>query len=324
MKITNNQDIALPLAVWLLNDEYDYISNPNYISVTTLMKPIKQIVLAQRVPLESKGFDLSDLIASRMGTALHDSIEKAINTNMSKALRTLGYPKDVIERILVNPTPEQVSLVQDPIVLWTEQRTLMEVGKWTVGGKFDLVAEGIVQDYKSTSAYSWIYGGRDEDHRLQLSIYRWLNQDKITEDYGIINYIFTDWMKSSAAQNPKYPPSRLMSKTLALTEPKKIQQWVENKLALLDKYGQAEESEIPECTPEELWMSEPAFKYYADPTKTSGKSTKNFDSLAEANMHRATKGGVGVVKTIPGEPKKCGYCPAFEVCKQKDRYNLTP
>jgi hypothetical protein len=323
MKITNNQDIALPLAVWLLNDEYDYISNPNYISVTTLMKPVKQIILAQRVPLESKGFDLSDLIASRMGTALHDSIEKAINTNMSKALGTLGYPKGVIERILVNPTPEQVSLVQDPVVLWTEQRTLMEVGKWTVGGKFDLVAEGIVQDYKSTSAYSWIYGGRDEDHRLQLSIYKWLNQDKITEDYGIINYIFTDWMKSSATQNPKYPPSRLMSKTLALTEPKKIQQWVENKLALLDKYGQAEESEIPECTLTDLWMSEPAFKYYADPAKTSGKSTKNFDSLAEANMHRATK-GVGIVKTIPGEPKKCGYCPAFEVCKQKDRYNLTP
>jgi hypothetical protein len=94
MNITNEKDIALPLAIWLLNDEYDYIDTPNYISVTTLMKPIKQIVLAQRVPAESKGFDLSDLIASRMGTALHDSIEKAINTNRSKALRMLGYPKD--------------------------------------------------------------------------------------------------------------------------------------------------------------------------------------------------------------------------------------
>ena len=72
MKITNEQDIALPMAIWLLNDEYDYIDNPNYISVTTLMKPIKQIVLAQRVPAEKKEFDIADLIASRMGTALHE------------------------------------------------------------------------------------------------------------------------------------------------------------------------------------------------------------------------------------------------------------
>lgn len=323
MKITNNQDIALPMAIWLLNDEYDYIDDPNYISVTTLMKPIKQIVLAQRVPAENKGFDLADLIASRMGTALHDSIEKAINTNMPKALRMLGYPKDVIGRILVNPTPEQVSLVQYPIVLWTEQRTMKTVGKWTLGGKFDLVADGIIQDYKSTSSYSWMYGNRNEDHRLQLSIYKWLNPGKIIEDYGIINYIFTDWMKSSAAQNPKYPPSRLMSKTLVLTEPPLIQQWVETKLALLDKYSTAAEKDIPECTPEELWMSEPAYKYYANADKTDGKSSKNFDTLHEANLHRATK-NVGVVKTILGEPKRCGYCPAFEVCKQKDRYNITP
>ena len=323
MNITNEKDIALPLAIWLLNDEYDYIDTPNYISVTTLMKPIKQIVLAQRVPPESKGFDLSDLIASRMGTALHDSIEKAINTNGSKALRMLGYPKDIIERILVNPTDEQLSSVQHPIVLWTEQRTMSTVGKWTVGGKFDLVAEGIVQDYKSTSSYSWMYGNRDEDHRLQLSIYKWLNQEKITEDYGIINFIFTDWMKSSAAQNPKYPASRLMSKNLVLTEPHLIQSWVENKLGLLDKYGSAEEEDIPECTSEELWMSESAFKYYADAAKTSAKSTKNFDTLAEANMYRATK-NVGIVRIIHGQPKRCAYCPAFVVCKQKDRYNFNP
>jgi hypothetical protein len=323
MKITNEQDIALPLAIWLLNDEYDYINNPNYISVTTLMKPIKQIVLAQRVPVEEQSLDLSELIASRMGTALHDSIEKAVNTNMSKALRLLGYPKSVIDRVFVNPTPEQLSLADDPIILWTEQRTINRVGKWTVGGKFDLVADGIIQDYKSTSAYSWMYGNRNEDHRLQLSIYKWLNPDKITEGYGIINYIFTDWMKSTAAQNPQYPPSRLMSKSLTLTEPHMIQIWIEHKLGLLDKYSKADEKDMPECTDEELWMSEPAYKYYADPTKTSGRSTKNFDTLAEANLHCFTK-KVGIVKTIPGEPKRCGYCPAFDVCKQKDRYNLNP
>lgn len=319
MKITNTHGIALPLAIWLLNDEYDYIDNPKYISATTLMKPLKQIILAKRVPVENRGFDLSELIAARMGTALHDSIEKAVNTNMSKALRMLGYSSHVISKVLVNPSPQQLAAMEDPIVLWTEIRSHREVGKWTVGGKFDLVAEGIPQDYKSTSAYSWMYGGRDEDHRLQLSIYKWLNPEKITEDYGIINYIFTDWMKATAAQNPKYPPSRLMSKNLALTEPSEIQQWAENKLGLIDKFMDAAEEKMPDCTQEELWMSDPAYKYYANPANTAGKSSKNFDNLAEANLHLKTK-GVGVVKTITSEPKRCGYCPAYEACKQKDRY----
>ena len=31
MKITNNSNISLSLAVWLLHDEYDYVNETNYI-----------------------------------------------------------------------------------------------------------------------------------------------------------------------------------------------------------------------------------------------------------------------------------------------------
>ena len=46
----------------------------------------------------------------------------------------------------------------DPVYhyLNVQQRTVKEVGKWKVGGKYDLVAEGVVQDNKSTSAYTWV------------------------------------------------------------------------------------------------------------------------------------------------------------------------
>jgi len=30
--------------------------------------------------------------------------------------------------------------------------------------------------------------------------------------------------------------------------------------------------------------------------------------------------GKGVIKEVPGEPKACGYCPAYAACTQKDRY----
>ena len=61
---------------------------------------------------------------------------------------------------------------------------------------------------------------------------------------------------------------------------------------------------------------------HPDPAKANdpaARSTKNFDNLAEANAFKAEK-GKGVVVTKLGEPKACEYCPAFDICKQKDAY----
>ena len=324
MKITNNFNISLSLAVWLLHDEYDYVNEPNYISVTTLMKPLRHIILPRRIPRELVEIDVSDFIARALGHSLHDSIEKSWVKGFRRSLTLLGYPEAVIDRVRINPTPEELAATPNAIPIYLEQRAKKTVtvnGKtWTVGGKFDMVAEGIVHDNKSTSAYTWVYGGRDEEHQQQGSLYRWLNPDKITEDFIRINYIFTDWQKSQAKQNPNYPQKRVESKDIVLLSEAEVQRWVEWKLQLVMKYWDAPERDIPNCTDEELWMSDPKFKYYADPAKTSGRSTKNFDSLLEANAFKAEKGNKGIIITVPGEPKRCDYCDAFPLCTQKDKY----
>ena len=56
----------------------------------------------------------------------------------------------------------------------------------------------------------------------------------------------------------------------------------------------------------------------SSPEKTA-KSTKNFDDRGAAYAHLAEK-GVGIIKEIPGEPKRCGYCDAWDVCQQRQRY----
>ena len=48
-QFSNNSNITLSMAVWLATDDYDH--NDKVISVTTLLKPIKQTVLAARVDL---------------------------------------------------------------------------------------------------------------------------------------------------------------------------------------------------------------------------------------------------------------------------------
>lgn len=322
--VTNNTGISLTLAVWLLHDEYDFNDDPNYISATQLMKPLRHIILPKRVPKEMQTTDVSDLIASRIGTSLHDSIEKAWIKGYKRSLRLMGYGESVIERILINPTPEQLAATKDPIPVYLEQREIRSFEGKNIGGKFDIIADGMLQDNKSTGVYTWVKGTKDEDYALQGSIYRWLNPDKVTEDFIRINFIFTDWQKAMAKQNPNYPQSRLLHKDIPLWSIEKTEAWLRNKIQEVLRYKDEPDKNIPLCTDEELWKSDPKFKYYADPLKTSGKSTKNFEDAVEARKYMANdKGGKGIIITVPGEPKRCEYCNAAPICEQrKQLFNL--
>lgn len=334
MQITNNTGISLPLAVWLIHDEYDYIDSvENYISVTTLMKPLKQIILPSRIPVEQRTSDVADYVARKLGNAIHDSIERAWERGAHRAMRLMGYPEDAIKRIVVNPTTGQRLNIPDMIAVYLENRGFREIVVdgvlHTIGGKFDMVSDGILNDNKSTSAYGWVYGTREDEHRLQMSLYNWIDKQRtdgeaprVTEDICNVNYIFTDWQKMLAKTNPKYPQSRVEQKTLTLLSLDETEAWVRSKVAVVHRHLAAAEDQMPQCTDEELWRSDPKFKYYSDPEKAKlagAKSTKNFDTLHEANQHLSQM-GKGVVKTVPGEVKACGYCAAFDICQQKEQY----
>ena len=281
MTITNNTNISLPLAVWLLNDEYDHVDKKNYFSITGLMKPLKQLILSSRT--ENKALDISDLIHLRIGAALHDSIEKSWYGNFKDKLKKLNLPKSMIDNIKVNPD----TINEGDIPIYMEQRTVVQVGEYSIGGKFDFVSEGVVQDFKSTSTYSFTSGSNDESYKLQLSLYRWLNQGKITEDYGLIHFIFTDWNKFQSETNPNYPKSKIVSKRIELYSIEECQSWIEKRISDINSYWSLDESLIPHCTDEELWRGKTVYKYYNNPNKTDGRSTKNFDSILEANTFKA-------------------------------------
>lgn len=329
MKVTNNTGVSLPLAVWLLHDDYDMVYGvENYISVTTLMKPLRQIILPKRIPPEEQTTDVVDFIARKLGHSIHDSIEKSWQPgNFNRSLKLLGYSADIIDRIRVNPTLEECRASNEIIAVYIEQRAMATVDGFTIGGKFDMVTDGIVNDSKSTSVWGWIKGTRDEDHIKQMSLYRWIDSKnehrKITEDYGRVNYIFTDWTKMMLRSTPNYPPSRVQHKDYPLWSLADTEAWVQAKLRLIQANINTPEAQLPECTDEELWRSAPSYKYFSDPAKAqdpNARSTKNFDTLSDANQHLAEKGGRGIVITKPGEVKACAYCAAFDGCTQKDRY----
>lgn len=304
------------MQVWLIHDTYDYVSDPKYLSATSILKPVKQIILEKRLSSNLEG-DISTMIASKYGTSIHSGIEEAwLSPHLTDNLSKLGYPNAITDRIRINPEEHD----EDFYNIYLEKRSSKEINGWTIGGKFDLVIDGKIHDNKSTSTWSYIYGSRVKDYIKQCSIYRWLNQDIVTEDTFTINYIFTDWAQTKALQQRDYPQCRIISKDYELLSLSETEQLITNKLELVDKHMDSLECDLPECTDEELWRTPTKYKYYKDPAKTE-RATKVFENEAEAMSYwKLTKNGVGIVKSVPGSVRRCAYCRCFNHCTQKDRY----
>lgn len=308
MNYTNTSNIPLPLAVFLATDHYDYV--PGVISATSLLKPIRQLILADRLSSEDNLVELSDMVSSRMGTAIHTAIEQAW-LNPTKALKSLGYSDDIIQRIKVNPE----TVEENDIPVYMEKRSFKKVGNHTISGKFDFVAEGKVHDFKSTSVYGYLNQSNASKYILQGSLYRWLNPDIITKDEMLIHYIFTDWSKAESLRNSNYPKARVHSQKYNLLSLDEIEQFVKDKLELYDSMKHQQEKDIPYCTDEELWRKPTVWKYYKNANAT--RATKNFDNPSEAYALQQTS-GVGEVREVKGTVSACKYCPAFLLCSQKD------
>jgi hypothetical protein len=317
---TNVTGVPLSVAVYLATDTYDY--DPQAISATSLIKPLRQLILTPRVPAEQRAVDVLQVVKSRTGHAIHDSIERAWKENYRNALKHLGYPQAVIDRVEINPDPD--NLKPESIPVYLEQRVHRIIEGVKVSGKYDFVAEGRVEDFKTTTTFTWIKGTKDDDYQLQGSIYRWLNPKIITQDHMAIQFLFTDWMPGRAAADPKYPNRPTETRLIPLLSLPETENYIRNRLADFRKYKDAPESELPLCTDKDLWRSDPYFKYYKNPEKRS-RSTKNFNdhddpeqNKRDAYARKAADGNVGVVVEVPGQVIACRYCSAFAVCTQKD------
>lgn len=311
----NTTGVPLSVAVYLAVDHYDYV--PNTISATGLMKPLRQHILIPRVPAELKIADVTSLVKSRIGTSIHDGLEKAwTGDHYKKAMLKLGYPESVINRIKVNPEPSE--LEPDDIPVYMEQRMFREFLGVNISGKFDFIAEGRLEDFKSTSTYTWTKDTKTEDYQLQGSIYRWLDQGvRITEDHMAIQFFFTDWAAGMAKQNPAYPQRQVEQKLIPLLNLDDTEAYISGKLNAIRMYKNTPENELPLCNDKELWRKDPVFKYYRDPAKRS-RSTKNFDNMADAYKRLTDDGNKGIIVEVPGEVVACKYCAAFPICSQKD------
>ena len=324
MKITNDYMVDLPIAVWLLQDGYKSGASDappgELISVTTLMKPTKQLILQRTVDLSQTTMDVSEMVARRMGHSLHDSIERAwTEGNWQQSMRTLHYPQRIIDTIKINPNPEDLKDGDIPIYL--EKRGFKQFQGLVITGQMDFLIGTSYRDFKSTSTFAWTSTNKDDDYILQGSLYRWVMPDYIKNDVMRIEFIFTDWLKYRAKVDPKYPQAKVAHREFPLMSLADTEQWVVDKIDdIKANVGKRQEEMVP-CNDKQLWRGEDTFKYYAkeETAKAKGRCTKRFESATDAELHRQAK-GKGVVVKDPGLVKACTYCPAFPVCDQRANY----
>ena len=313
-RITNNLGIDEIIATFLASETYTGRKPGKCISATSLLRSTQQQVLGYKAVQDENVIevvDISTLLKSSIGTALHKGIQESwenepVRTN---ALKNLGVSEKNIERIKVNPeNPDP-----NDINMYFEKRVEKEFRGWTITGQFDLVVNGTVHDFKSTSTYTYINKTKEKDYALQGSIYRWLNPDLIKDDVVVIHYIFTDWNKNYALNNPDYPKCPFVTVRYPLLSIQEIETYMTEKLMSLDYYLDHPERDLPQCDNKTL-MIDDVWQYFGTPTAT--RSSKNFTSQAEAYKYLTMKGGKGIIKKKEQTPKGCEYCSCRGICKQ--------
>lgn len=282
MKHTNKNEFDEIIVEYLKSDDYDY--DQNTLSATTLMQPPRMYALKKQ-NFERLEVDVEDLIASRYGTAIHDSVEKV---NLTGCKQEERLKKAVKNRIITG-----------------KYDILREIGP----KKWELI------DVKSTSVWTIIYKSRDEDHKTQLSIYRWLaiqNGYDVAQT-GKIWFFFTDWSAAKAKEDPEYPQTRTLMKDVELWGEDETLKYISERMLLLDKAVNMEQNDMPKCTDKELWSSEES---WAIMKKDAKRALKVHKTAEEAQTHIRTLEGPYEIKNRPGKVARCRYCSARKFCNQ--------
>ena len=290
MKITNLANLPDALVRAVANDPY---VGGGDISATAWIGP-PQINVLRRQHSDDLTEDVQDRIWSLLGQAVHSILERA---------NLLGI---------------------------TEQRLYMPVLDWQLSGQFDRLIfspEGVLQDYKVTSVWSFIGGVKPEWER-QLNVLaelcRFNGHD--VQKLEIIT-IYRDWSRKKALNGNGYPPHQVATIHVPLWSPEKARAYIEERVAL-HQWALAGAPVL--CSDEERW-----YKGSTWAVDKAGRvsALRVLDSEEEAMAWAREKGhckedgslktGITIVHR-PGEYTRCeDYCPVRNFCSQHKNEKLT-
>lgn len=281
MRITNK--LNLPAAfVNMAQSEYEY--KPKRYSVTSLLKPTRELILARRHHDETEQ-DVSEMIWMLFGQAVHHILEHHANEDEFAEMR--------VEHTFDNG--------------------------YTLSGIIDLYSEKSqsVVDYKTASVYKVIFGDFS-DWKEQAYSYAWIlsKMGKPVKEvvfYAILKDHSKRNLKQAKLKGEKYPenavyPVRFPINDAVLAETEKR---IRAKFDDIIRCEQLPDNELPLCTPEERWTTPDKWAVYK--TANAPRATRLFDTATEA-LNYADENRCAKVEYRTGESRRCEYCSANQFC----------
>lgn len=268
------------------------------VSVTSLVAPPKiarlkslhRASLPSQEPRYVNGKLLTPDTAALFGTALHAALEAAA--------RIADPPPLLVEERLTSTASVDGCL-------------------WTVSGQLDVLeADGILWDWKSTSAYSVSDGRKGKSEwECQLNVLSWLlvrNGHPRPKGLAVWGF-WKDWSRKIASRSENdYPEDDEGPVTVAHWTHDEQTDYVHARLRL----HEAARHVLPDCTPEERWAKDAGFAVLASPK--APRAAGVFGDRATAERFLAeVRNGKGVIEERPGTSNRCAqWCIVSSFCDQ--------
>jgi hypothetical protein len=195
----------------------------------------------------------------------------------------------------------------------TEDRDYTEVFGKKVGGQIDCYNEGVLSDYKVTSAWSIVHGSKITDWTTQLNLYAYLLQQagKPVTKVQIIAML-RDWDKHKAKYDPSYPQAAMIVVPLELWGQERVELWLQVRVTLFNANDLFTDNDLSPCSSEEMWESPTK---YAVTKVGNKKASRVFDSQEEAENYLESCGKGYAIQERIGERRRCQeYCPVSNFC----------
>lgn len=281
MKITNENNIPLPIYRAICQNWYGGKGYKHFCSITSLLKGTKQFVLESRHSDEIET-EASEQVWQLLGSAMHAVLEKA------EAENTL-----------------------------VEERLETEIDGKIVSGGIDHYENGTITDFKFTSIYTWIFGSRIKEWTKQLNAYAYLYKKAGFPVHKLqIICIFRDWSKSKYRNkrwDEKYP-KQIEIIDLELWKDSLTEEFIREKLIEFEAGLDLPDDMIDPCSYEERWEEEPQYALCKNGAIRATKLYPTPQDAETALQALANKDQYHIEPRLK-EPKKCNeYCSVNKFC----------
>ncbi len=187
------------------------------------------------------------------------------------------------------------------------------IENWAITGHPDLYQDGVLSDYKVTSAWSIVYGVRPS-WEAQLNMYAYLCQANGVDAWSLqIVAFLRDWNYSRMKESASYPRTNVVVLPITAWTHEYTDNYARVRLGLHAGAVELPDDQLPFCTAEERWEKDTKWAV----KKQGNKRAKRVLDDEEEAYKMAARANDLYVECRPGKSVRCErYCMVSEFCNQ--------